>query len=169
MMLYYNLISDSTIFITTYFLIYNLTLILFFWTLFNMYLYKIKTLNLFSYFSSKPFYLLLMSVVILSLAGVPPFIGFFSKLFILQLVFNSKFFLLIVIFFINLLVSLYFYVQNLKYLHTITNNYQPTPHIVNHEKISVYYHYFSIFTLLIIVNGFNYIDDILVYTYWITI
>ncbi len=154
--------------ILTYFFLYNLSLLVLLWSILNIYLLRVKTLNLFSFLNTKPFILFTLSVIILSLAGVPPFIGFFSKLFILQLVLNSKFFLFIVVFFVNLLFSLYFYVQNLKYLHTITYPLIPTPHILTEERSVLVYPYFTILVLFTVVAGFNFIDDILLILLWVS-
>ena len=70
--------------------IYNITLTSLLFILYSSFLNNFKTLQSFSNFSFDSFYLLVLSICIFSLAGVPPFIGFFSKLFILNLIYLFK-------------------------------------------------------------------------------
>ena len=121
-----------------------------------------KTLHSFTGFSLNPFYLFTVTVLLFSMAGVPPFIGFFSKLFLIVLLTNSNFFLLYSIFFITLFLGLYFYVQNIRFLHTTnhsTVSYIYTPSF--NERSNITYYYISITILLFIILGFSYIDDLL--------
>ena len=121
-----------------------------------------KTLHSFMGFSLNPFYLFTVTVLLFSMAGVPPFIGFFSKLFLIVLLTNSNFFLLYSIFFVTLFLGLYFYVQNIRFLHTtnhMTVTYTYTPSF--NERSNILYYYISLTILIIIIFGFSYIDDLL--------
>ena len=55
-----------------------------------------------------------MTLALFSLAGIPPFAGFFSKFFIFMAAFNSGFHLLVFIALINTVVSLYYYLTDCK-------------------------------------------------------
>ena len=58
-----------------------------------------------------------MLVVMLSMAGVPPFIGFYSKLFILQQVISEGFVILAVIAVVFAVISAYYYLQIIKTMY----------------------------------------------------
>jgi len=94
------------------------------------------------------------------MAGVPPFIGFFTKLFIIILFINGSFSLLFVLLLILLLVGLYFYVQNIKFLHS-TNMDNFNYIYVGNERVVIIYYYYSIFILLLLILGVFFIDDLL--------
>ena len=51
------------------------------------------------------------------MAGVPPFWGFFSKLFIFLAILNTSLSVLFLPLLILLIISLYFYVQNVRFLN----------------------------------------------------
>ena len=58
-----------------------------------------------------------MLAVMLSMAGVPPFIGFYSKLFILQQVVSEGFVILAIIAVIFAVISAYYYLQIIKMMY----------------------------------------------------
>lgn len=94
------------------------------------------------------------------MAGVPPFIGFFSKLFVMVLVLNNFYFLFYFIFFILLFLGLYFYMQNIRFLHSTNYRNFDSPYVVNERLVySMYYIIISI--LMLIVFGVVYTDDII--------
>ena len=66
---------------------------------------------------SSPWLALIMLVVMLSMAGVPPFIGFYSKLFILQQVVAEGFVILAVLAVIFAVISAYYYLQIIKTMY----------------------------------------------------
>jgi len=100
------------------------------------------------------------------MAGVPPFIGFFSKLFILTLLVNNAFVLLYLLFFVLLFIGLFFYIQNIRFLHS-TNSLSITPiHINAVEKNTLIYYYFTIIFLTLLLLGLLYIDDLLLIVIW---
>ena len=143
-MVYINLFNDANVLLFTYMIIYNISLIILFWTLFNSTLTAFKTLQSFQGFSFNSFYLTTTTLIVFSMAGVPPFIGFFSKLFILTLLVNNAFVLLYLLFFVLLFIGLFFYIQNMKncsciniYLYMIT--------LIFFIKIKAYNIYFFIF------------------------
>jgi len=64
-----------------------------------------------------PWFALIMLVVMLSMAGVPPFIGFYSKLFILQQVVAQGYIILAITAVIFAVISAYYYLQIIKTMY----------------------------------------------------
>ncbi|WP_428086025.1 NADH-quinone oxidoreductase subunit NuoN [Candidatus Thioglobus sp.] len=64
-----------------------------------------------------PWFALMMLVIMLSMAGVPPFIGFYSKLFILQQVISAGFVTLAIIVVVFAVISAYYYLQVIKSMY----------------------------------------------------
>ena len=140
--------------------IYNLSLISFFYSIFSFITINFKTLYTFSEFTQNSFIVLNFSVLLFSMAGVPPFIGFFSKLFVMVLVLNNFYFLFYFIFFILLFLGLYFYMQNIRFLHSTNYTSFTTPFFVN-ERIVVSTLYIVIWVLFTITFGIVYTDDLI--------
>lgn len=151
----------------TYMFIYNTSLITLFWTLFSVVTTKFKTLHAFSGFSFNAFYLTLTTILLFSMAGVPPFIGFFSKLFILTLITNNSFTLLYTIFFVVLFIGLYFYIQNIRFLHSTNSGELNYTYLSSNERVIPTFYYSTILVLTLIIFGAIYIEDILLLFTWI--
>jgi NADH-quinone oxidoreductase subunit N len=64
-----------------------------------------------------PLFAFIMLAVMLSMAGVPPFIGFYSKLFILQQVVSQGHVIIAVIAVIFAVISAYYYLQIIKTMY----------------------------------------------------
>ena len=64
-----------------------------------------------------PWFALMMLIVMLSMAAIPPYIGFYSKFFILQQVVNSGFIELAIIAVIFAVISAYYYLQIIKSMY----------------------------------------------------
>ena len=160
-MLLYNVSYDANILMFSYMFIYNLSLIALFWTLFTTKISSFKTLYSFNSYSYYSFQLTLITVILFSMAGVPPFIGFFSKLFILTLVTNNSFFLIYSLFFVILFLGLYFYVQNIRFLFSTNYNDRGSINLDN-ERLHTQYYYFTLNLLFIITLGIFFIDDIII-------
>jgi len=64
-----------------------------------------------------PWFALMMLLVMLSMAGVPPFIGFYSKFFILQQVISAGFVTIAIIAVVFAVVSAYYYLQIIKSMY----------------------------------------------------
>ena len=58
-----------------------------------------------------------MTLALFSLAGIPPFAGFFSKFFVFAAAFKGGFHLLVFIALINTVVSLYYYLLVVKAMY----------------------------------------------------
>jgi len=147
----------------TYMFIYNTTLVVLFWSIMSSLVNNSKSLYSFSSLSFDPYLLFFVSIALFSMAGVPPFIGFFSKVFILNLLINSNFFLLYFLLFVLLLVGLYFYMQNMRFLHSTNYSNTNKPTIFMVERLSLSMLYFSISTLIVVVSGISYMDDLLLF------
>ena len=145
--------------------LYNISLTALFWTLFSVISTQIKSLYISSGFSFNSFITLLLTVILFSMAGVPPFIGFFSKIFIITLMVNNYFFLLYSLFFITLLIGLYFYVQNIRFLYS-TNLHTLNYPFIENERLVLNYYYYTITILLFFILGMFYIDDFLLLITW---
>ena len=68
-------------------------------------------------YNTNPKIAFIMTLALFSLAGIPPFAGFFSKFFIFAAAFNSGFHLLVFIALINTVLSLYYYLRIVKAMY----------------------------------------------------
>ena len=64
----------------------------------------------------------IMTLALFSLAGIPPFAGFFSKFFIFMSAFNEGFHLLVFIALINTVISLFYYLKVVKAMYINPND-----------------------------------------------
>lgn len=79
-------------------------------------------------YSTNPKLAFIMTLALFSLAGIPPFAGFFSKFFIFAAAFKSGFHLLVFIALINTVISLYYYLKIVKAMY-INKNEEPIAYI----------------------------------------
>ena len=63
-----------------------------------------------------------MMLAMFSLAGIPPFAGFFSKFFIFASAIHSGFYILVLIALLNTIISLYYYLLVVKAMFINTEN-----------------------------------------------
>ena len=68
-------------------------------------------------YSTNPKLAFLMTLALFSLAGIPPFAGFFSKFFIFAAAFQGGFHLLVFIALVNTIISLYYYLKIVKSMY----------------------------------------------------
>ncbi len=68
-------------------------------------------------YGTNPKLAFLMTLALFSLAGIPPFAGFFSKFFIFAAAFQSGFHLLVFIALVNTVLSLYYYLKIVKAMY----------------------------------------------------
>ena len=68
-------------------------------------------------YTTNPKLAFLMTLALFSLAGIPPFAGFFSKFFIFAAAFEDGFHLLVFIALINTIISLYYYLKIVKAMY----------------------------------------------------
>ena len=150
----------------TYLTTYNITLIFLFWVILSVIAFKLKTLHSFNMFSYSSYNTFLLTIILFSVSGVPPFVGFFTKVLIFILSLSNSFFLFYTLFFVIVFVSLYFYIQNIRFLHS--TNYQTfqSPYIVN-ERLIINFYTLSIPLIIIINTGFIIFDDLVMLFIWI--
>jgi NADH:ubiquinone oxidoreductase subunit 2 (subunit N) len=165
-MLTLNSVTDVNVLLYSYMFIYNLSLISFFWTFFSLVNSNSSSLYSLSYLSYNSFYNFNFTVLLFSMAGVPPFIGFFSKLFIILILLNNGFFLLYALLIIVLFLGLYFYVQNIRFLHSTNHKSANTPDLLN-ERVSLPLIYFAVQLLVFVSLGLSFVDDVVLLFTWI--
>ncbi len=69
----------------------------------------------------------MMTLALFSLAGIPPFAGFFSKFFVFAAAFKGGFHLLVFIALVNTVVSLYYYLLVVKAMYITPNDAPVAP------------------------------------------
>ncbi len=75
-------------------------------------------------YQTNPKLVLIMTLALFSLAGIPPFAGFFSKFFVFAAAFNGGNYWLVFIALLNTVISLFYYLKIVKAIY-ITPNEQP--------------------------------------------
>jgi len=87
-------------------------------------------------YQTNPKLTMVMTLALFSLAGIPPFAGFFSKFFVFAAAFNSGYWLVVFIALVNTVISLYYYLLIIKAMF-ITPNEQPIPTFQNGSAMRV--------------------------------
>lgn len=149
-----------------YLFIYNFSLMIFFWNLHQFISFFFKSIYSFSSFKFSFYFLISFLITLFSMAGVPPFSGFFAKLLILISISNSNFFIFYFFFFSLLFIGLYFYIQNIRFLLFSKNdnlNYSFEKII----RIASIYFLISFLIIFLLSIGFIFFDDFFCYFYWI--
>lgn len=78
-------------------------------------------------YCTNPRLALIMTLALFSLAGIPPFAGFFSKFFVFAAAFRGGFHLLVFIALINTVISLYYYLLVVKAMYITPNDSPVAP------------------------------------------
>ena len=78
------------------------------------------------FYKTNPKLSLIMTLALFSLAGIPPFAGFFSKFFVFMRAFDAGFWVLVFIALVNTVISLYYYLLIVKAMY-IEQNDNPVP------------------------------------------
>ena len=150
----------------TYLSVYNFTLVILFWVILSMLVVKFKTLHAFNSLSFNSYSIFLVTVILFSISGVPPFAGFFTKLLVFVLNVANSFFLFYTLFFIIVFISLYFYMQNIRFLHSTNYQTSQVPYLIN-ERLILSFYYLSISLLIALISGFIVFDEISLMFLWI--
>ena len=165
-MLMFNSFSDTNVLLFTYLFVYNTSVLAFLWTLLLTITTKLKTLYSLSRLSFNSFHTFTLIVLVFSMAGVPPFVGFFSKLFLVVILATNSFALLYPTFCGVLLVGLYFYVQNIRFLLSTNMKSLASTSLVN-ERSCIIAFTFLTNVLIITIFGLFLVDDILMFFRWL--
>lgn len=165
-MLLFNHTLETLVIVFFYMFVYNLSLLVFFWTLFQFNSFKINTINSLSDVKSNNFFLIIFTFIFFSIAGIPPFLGFFSKILILIVLLNSNFYLLFIFYFLFLFFALYFYLQNLRFLYSTTKT-KLNFFFIQTFALSNIFVFFTFNFLLILLFSFLFFDDILIFFFWL--
>lgn len=165
-MLFLNNFFDVLTVLFIYMFIYNLSLLIIFWSLQQFVSFNLKTLYSFSDLKFNYYFVTILSITLFSIAGVPPFMGFFSKLLVLVSLLNSNFFLFYFFFFGLLFFGLYFYLQNIRFLYSTGNGSMTYASNLNLRISSLYFN-FSFSILFFLLFGGFFMDDFLLYFCWI--
>lgn len=149
----------------SYMWIYNVALYAIFLTLNQFKNSEMRTLYSFTNLGSLHYFTKTIIISLFSMAGVPPFWGFFAKLFIFTLVCTSYFFSLYPFFFLILFVGLYFYIQNIRFLNaTAGSDFHPIVEL-NLRTVPLYY-YTSLSISFLLIFGFAFTEDLLLVISW---
>lgn len=108
-------------------------------------------------------------VAMFSMAGIPPFLGFFAKLSVFVVVSNLYMFVLFPFFFLLLFSGLYFYIQNVRLIlasprDSVAGGLYPRGLGVRRV---VHLEVLSYFLSAVLVMGFVFLEDIFVYAAWL--
>ncbi len=142
--------------------VYILLLYLFFSLLFLFDIKQIKSLSNLKVFNRITFISLTVVLTFLSMSGIPPLAGFVGKFLLFNYLFlNQKYMFIMLFSFLNFF-SIYFYIQNLRFLISKTQS--------NFFLISGYYVFFNtgLLNTIVLLNSFNflsilYFEDLLYY------
>lgn len=126
-----------------------------------------KTLNTFSTNRYDYFNILIGTIALLSLAGVPPLLGFFMKLFLLMLISHDSLFLLYPLFLILLLTGLYFYVQNIRYIHSLKPIHTDKLSSISGMVVTYKKYEYTLLATILMVLGVVFMDDLLIIITWL--
>ena len=152
----------------SYVLIYNLSILPLFSSLFQLSITNIKTFNYFSTIGINSVLTKIILISFLSSAGVPPFVGFFSKIFIFTLLCNSNFSILFLILFLLIFTGLYFYMQNIRFLNT-SNPLRGTLIFEKNVRLVLNFYYLILPNTLLLLLGFLILDDLIILIKWFVV
>lgn len=146
----------------TYLLIYNITVLVLFSTLARFHSSQLKTIHSLAKFTTNENVSKILLVVFFSMAGVPPFVGFFSKVLIFILLTTSNYFLIFCFFLPTIFLGLYFYMQNIRFLNSSRASNTPHQHFFQLRQPLFYYN-ITIPVLVFLIFGMFYVDDLILY------
>jgi NADH-quinone oxidoreductase subunit N len=111
---------------------------------------KIKTLTNLKVLNRYNFISMTSVLIFLSMAGIPPLAGFIGKFLLFNFLFLSQKYVFIILFSLLNFFSIYFYIQNLRFLISKTQ--------VNYFLVGGYYVFFNkpLLNILVLLNLFNF-------------
>ena len=142
--------------------IYVYILFLFFSLLFIFDIKKIKTLNNLKTLNKNNFLSLTIVLLFLSMAGIPPLLGFVGKFLLFNFLFLTQKFIFILVFSTLNFFAIYFYIQNLRFLISKTQ--------LNYFLVSGYFFFLNknLVNVIVFLNFLNFFgilffEDLLYY------
>ena len=130
-------------------IVYIFLVFIVFVMVFNLNISFFKTILNFKGVSVNSFFLIGFILTLLSLAGMPPLLGFSSKFLLIILYFKSNQFFLFTIFFTLNIFMIYFYIQNIRFLQKKT--------LLNLIRVSNNFAFYDN-RLLLLLTFFNFIN-----------
>ena len=108
-----------------YFTLFSYTLLILniFYILFNLNNFQVNSIELVKFILQNRFYTYSFLLTLLSLAGVPPLLGFTIKIFQLYFFINILHIPFLIFFIIYNVLTMYFYFNNFKYLLSYSPNF----------------------------------------------
>lgn len=162
---FWTYLFETLVIVFIYVFIYNVSLMIFFWNFHQFLSFMFKSVYSFSDFRFGFFFILSFTITLFSMAGVPPFLGFFSKLLIVVALSSSNFTIFYFFFFSLLFLGLYFYIQNIRFLYsTKTHNLSYAFNKV--MRLATVYFIISFSIIFFLTLGPIFIDDWFYYFYW---
>jgi len=146
---------------TSYLIVYNITNLLFFAILLKLSPFSSKTFYSLNLIPSNNIFSKLLTLLLLSMAGVPPFTGFFTKILILSILTNSNFSLLFITFFLLLFTGLYFYVQNVRFIQSKNKSTWRDPSL-NAPTDELITYVYGIIVTSFLISGSLFLDDLII-------
>ena len=93
------------------------SLLVYFFSVFFLFDFKVfKSLNEYKFFKTTGFFNTTIVIILMSLAGVPPLLGFFTKFFLFATLLSLNQILFFTLFLVLNLFIIFFYVQNIRFL-----------------------------------------------------
>ena len=131
-----------------------------------------KTLNDFKIISNIPFFSITILILLFSLAGVPPMIGFISKSLIFVFMFFKKnFFFILLLSLLNFFI-IYFYIRNIRYLVSRSSKYNflfdQNYSFINFNLILllVFFNFLNLTSIFFIEDFLILCDNLILYVYY---
>ena len=167
-MIWFNEFNDVILLLWSYLFIYNMALLVIFTTLFQLTNNRTNSLYALSDLGAPGTFTKLLVIALFSMAGVPPFWGFFSKVFVFLLLLNSNFFIFFTFFFILLLTGLYFYIQNIRFLNPTSVPKSVSTIELNVRRVPSFY-YLTYTSSYFLIVGFFFTEDLLLLLTWVLV
>ena len=149
-----------------YLTFYNISLVVLFWLFLSVQVRELQSLYSLSHFRFNHFYLTLLVITIFSIAGIPPFVGFFTKVLVVLTILQQHFILTYWLVTPLLLLSLYFYIQNIRFIYTSGSNSFTYPYLEN-ERVVLIFIYCTLVSLNLQICGFIWFDKFFIFFYWL--
>lgn len=168
MTIHYSLDQVLTL-LLVYLLTYNLSLILFYSVLSWIGTNTSVSLNSLKRLRVDTFDKKALLISLFSMSGVPPFVGFFTKVLVLTLLVQTFFYLLFPSLFILLFSGLYFYIQNCRLLLTTESKLRGSQRYLTlvDTLLTTKITFLMILLGLFLTTGFIFFEDILCHLTWL--